>query len=61
MPAKKRPSFLKKQKEQARVARATQKREAKRLRKQERLQEATEPLEPEIIEQPAAGSEELPN
>jgi hypothetical protein len=52
MAASKRPSFLKRQKEQQRAARALEKREAKRARKQAKLtgvpdQEGPEPLDQE--------------
>ena len=48
MAASKRPSFLKRQKEQQRAARALEKREAKRARKQAKLTEIpdAEGLEP---------------
>jgi hypothetical protein len=47
MPASKRPSFLKRQKEQQRAARALEKREAKRARKQAKLAEIAAGREPD--------------
>jgi hypothetical protein len=60
MAASKRPSFLKRQKEQQRAARALEKREAKRARKQAKLTggpdvEGPEPLDQETDESEGTG------
>jgi len=44
----KRPSFLKRQKEQARAARATEKREAKRLKKERKAAGIIDPADDEF-------------
>lgn len=63
MAASKRPSFLKRQKEQQRAARALEKREAKRARKQAKLtgipdNEGPEPLDQETDASLEAGNGE---
>ena len=65
MAASKRPSFLKRQKEQQRAARALEKREAKRARKQAKLAgvpdtEGPEPLDQETDESEGTGRDEEP-
>jgi len=54
----KRPSFLKRQKEQQRTARAAEKREARRLRKQGRVTEIEESGGPDVAGNPVEGAEE---
>ncbi len=54
MPGKSRPSFLKRQKEQKRVERATEKREARRLKK--RGKAALGEVEPDDRPDPGEGS-----
>ena len=65
MAASKRPSFLKRQKEQQRAARALEKREAKRARKQAKLTgvpdtEGPEPLDQATDESEGTGRDEEP-
>jgi hypothetical protein len=60
MAGSRRPSFLKRQKEQTRLARAAEKREARRARK---LAKATAPADEAVLdspegEEPAEGNEE---
>lgn len=52
MPGKQRPSFLKRQKEQKRLARAAAKREERRVRKQGKAEYSGQPeeLEPAAVE-----------
>ena len=59
MAVSKRPSYLKRQKEQQRLARAAQKREARLARKHSKGMEILEPevVDPEIME-PVASEEE---
>ena len=60
MAASRRPSFLKRQKEQARLARATEKREARRARKHSKSNAAAmqEADMPETLEDQVAGGED---
>ncbi len=63
MAASKRPSFLKRQKEQQRAARALEKREAKRARKQAKLAgigdpEGADPLDQDLEMDEGAGNGE---
>lgn len=60
MPASKRPSFLKRQKEQQRAARALEKREAKRARKLAK-QAGTEAADLEPLSDDAATGEGIGN
>ena len=53
MAGKNRPSFLKRQKEQQRQARATRKREDRLARKRGRTQEGEAPAESDEVERPA--------
>lgn len=58
MAASRRPSFLKRQKEQARLARANEKREAKRLRKHakaNRTEAESDILDPASLDSPDDG------
>ena len=64
MAGNKRPSFLKRQKEQARLARATEKREARRVKKHSRgmvIEELEAPDSfdsPDVLDSPAEATEE---
>ena len=55
MPASKRPSFLKRQKELKRMERAAEKREAKRMKKASRLDESNDIAEGEASDSAIAG------
>ena len=58
MAGKKRPSYLKRQKEQKRMARAAEKREVRRTRKQGRETEIEEPGGPDLAGKPDEGTDE---
>jgi hypothetical protein len=58
MAGKNRPSFLKRQKEQQRTARALEKREARRLNKRARTTEVEDGGEPEAAVEPVEGAPE---
>jgi len=60
MATNKRPSFLKRQKEQQRVARAAQKREERRLRKRSNSATMDESVDQDSSAQPAGELEETP-
>lgn len=59
MAASRRPSFLKRQKEQARLARATEKREAKRARKHAKTN-APQMLDSEMLESDLIQESDMP-